>query len=74
MATVREGNKGVLLVVDVQAGVRRESWEVAHVIHELNIAMSWLRYPGRTNGTATAEAIDFANLCRRAAQPASDAT
>jgi len=32
----------------------------AHVIHELNIAMSWLRYPGRRNGTATAEAIDFA--------------
>lgn len=48
--------------------------EAAHLIHELNIAMSWLRYPGRTNGTAMAEAIDFANLCRPAAQPASDAT
>ena len=34
--------------------------EAATVIHDLNIAMSWLSYPGRTNGTATAEAIDFA--------------
>ena len=34
--------------------------EAASVIHDLNIAMSWLSYPGRTNGTATAEAIDFA--------------
>jgi nicotinamidase-related amidase len=33
--------------------------EAASVIHDLNIAMSWLSYPGRTNGTATAEAIDF---------------
>jgi nicotinamidase-related amidase len=31
----------------------------ANIIHELNIAMTWLSYPGRKNGTATAEAIDF---------------
>jgi hypothetical protein len=30
-------------------------------IHELNIAMTWVSYPGRTNGTATAEEVDFAN-------------
>ena len=24
--------------------------------------MTWLNYPGRTNGTATAEEIDFAAL------------
>ena len=42
MATVREGNKAVLLVVDVQV-----------------VAMTWLSYPGRTNGTATAEAVSF---------------
>ena len=152
MATVREGNKGVLLIVDVQVGVMRESWDAprviknvalaleraraqdvpviwvqhtnedlvhaspqwqwvpelvpavdealihktfnsaygaldrgydltliqdAHstvsleldggerieaesVVKELNIAMTWLRYPGRTNGTATAAQIDFA--------------
>ena len=32
MATVREGNKPVLLVVDVQVGVMRESWDAARVI------------------------------------------
>ncbi len=32
MATVREGNKGVLVVVDVQVGVMREAWEAARVI------------------------------------------
>ncbi len=34
--------------------------EAATVIQELNIAMTWLSYPGRTNGTATAEEVDFA--------------
>ena len=34
--------------------------EAANVVQELNIAMKWLSYPGRTNGTATAEEIDFA--------------
>ena len=32
----------------------------ANVIHELNIAMTWLSYPGRTNATATAAEVDFA--------------
>jgi nicotinamidase-related amidase len=31
------------------------------VIEELNIAMTWLAYPGRTNGTACAEDVSFAN-------------
>jgi hypothetical protein len=30
------------------------------MVDDLNIAMTWLRYPGRTNGTATAEEVDFA--------------
>lgn len=34
--------------------------EAANVIDELNIAMTWLKYPGRANCTATAEEIDFA--------------
>jgi nicotinamidase-related amidase len=34
--------------------------EAASVIDELNIAMTWVSYPGRTSGTATAEGIDFA--------------
>ena len=32
MATVREGNKGVLLVVDVQVGVMDESWDAARIV------------------------------------------
>lgn len=35
--------------------------EAANVVAELNIAMTWLRYPGRVNGTATTEAVDFAS-------------
>ena len=34
--------------------------EAANVVHELNIAMTWLCYPGRANGTATTEEVDFA--------------
>lgn len=31
----------------------------ASVVNDLNIAMTWLEYPGRTNRTASAGAIDF---------------
>ena len=34
--------------------------EAANIVADLNIAMTWLRYPGRVNGTATSEAVDFA--------------
>jgi nicotinamidase-related amidase len=34
--------------------------EAATVVRELNIAMTYLGYPGRTNGTATAAEVDFA--------------
>lgn len=30
------------------------------VVREFNISMTWVRYPGRSNGTATADRIDFA--------------
>ncbi len=33
--------------------------EAANIVQELNIAMTWLSYPGRTNGTASAETVDF---------------
>lgn len=33
--------------------------EAANVVKELNIAMTWLSYPGRTNGTAAAAEVDF---------------
>jgi nicotinamidase-related amidase len=34
--------------------------EAAGVVDELNVVMTWLSYPGRSNGTATAEEVDFA--------------
>jgi nicotinamidase-related amidase len=34
--------------------------QASSVVDELNVAMKWLSYPGRRNGTATAEAVDFA--------------
>ncbi len=34
--------------------------EAEDIVRELNVAMTWLSYPGRANGTATAEAVDFA--------------
>ncbi len=33
--------------------------EASNVIDELNVCMTWVSYPDRTNGTATAEKIDF---------------
>ena len=34
--------------------------EATNVIDELNVAMTWVSYPGRTSGCAKAEEIDFA--------------
>lgn len=34
--------------------------EAADMIRELNVAMQWLSYPGRTNRTVTAAALDLA--------------
>jgi nicotinamidase-related amidase len=36
--------------------------EAASVIHDLNLVMEWVSYPGRTNTTALAEAFDFSTL------------
>ena len=33
--------------------------EAKSVIDELNIAMTWLTYPGRTNSAAPAEEVNF---------------
>ncbi len=43
--------------MELSNGVRIEA---ATIIQELNIAMNWLSYPGRTSGTATAEEVEFA--------------
>jgi nicotinamidase-related amidase len=43
--------------MDLQDGTRIEA---ARVVDELNIAMQWLRYPGRVNNTVVAAEVDFA--------------
>jgi len=44
--------------MDLEDGGRVEA---SQVIQDLNIAMQWLRYPGRSNRTAAAEQLDFAH-------------
>jgi len=46
MATVREGNKGVLLIVDVQAGVVRDAWEADRVVKNVAQAVERARASG----------------------------
>jgi len=36
------------------------SIDARDIIQEFNVAMTWLSYPGRTNGTTTTEELDFA--------------
>jgi nicotinamidase-related amidase len=36
--------------------------EAADIVRELNIAMSWVSYPGRVSATAAAEDVDFDDL------------
>ena len=42
--------------IELENGIRIEA---ANIIRELNIAMTWLSYPGRTNSTASVEEIVF---------------
>ncbi len=46
MATVREGNKAVLLVVDVQVGVMGDAWEGPRVIKNVALAVERARAKG----------------------------
>jgi len=43
MATVREGNKSVMVVVDVQVGVMKEAWEAQRVIQNVSRAVERAR-------------------------------
>ena len=43
MATVREGNKPVMVVVDVQVGVMKEAWEAQRVIRNVSRAVERAR-------------------------------
>ena len=46
MATVREGEKSVLLVVDVQVGVMRSAWEAGRIIDNIGLAVEKARRQG----------------------------
>ena len=46
MATIREGNRTVLLVVDVQVGVMRTAWDTPQIIKNINIAVEKARSQG----------------------------
>jgi nicotinamidase-related amidase len=46
MATLREGNNGVLVIVDVQVGVMREAWDAARVIANVAHAVARARAQG----------------------------
>lgn len=46
MATIREGNKAVLLVVDVQVGVVATAWEAPRIIENIVMAVEKARSQG----------------------------
>jgi nicotinamidase-related amidase len=46
MATVRAGNKSVLVVVDVQVGVVQDAWEASRIIKNVNLAVEKARGQG----------------------------
>jgi len=46
MATVREGNKPVMIVVDVQVGVMKEAWAAQRVIKNISRAVERARFEG----------------------------
>ena len=45
--------------IDIENNIKIEA---VNIIRELNIAMTWLSYPGRTNNTVSVDDIDFAVL------------
>jgi nicotinamidase-related amidase len=46
MATIREGNKAVLLVVDVQVGAMRTAWDTPRIIKNINTTVEKARSQG----------------------------
>jgi nicotinamidase-related amidase len=46
MATVRDGNTGVLIIVDVQAGVMRELWQAPRIIQNISSVVERARAQG----------------------------
>ncbi|WP_029215055.1 cysteine hydrolase family protein [Kallotenue papyrolyticum] len=46
MATVRAGNKGVLVIIDAQVGVMSDLWEAPRVIQNISCAVARARAQG----------------------------
>lgn len=46
MATIREGNKGALIIVDVQVDVMRGTWQATRIINNINTAVKRAREQG----------------------------
>lgn len=46
MATIREGNKKILLVVDAQVGVMQPTWQAPRIIENIGIAVEKAREQG----------------------------
>jgi nicotinamidase-related amidase len=46
MATIRKGNKAVLLVVDAQVGVMRTVWDAPRIIKNINVVVEKARSQG----------------------------
>jgi nicotinamidase-related amidase len=46
MATIREGNRGVLVVVDVQVGVLHKAWQAERVVANVSRAVERARAAG----------------------------
>ena len=54
LTLVKDGHTAIPMQLEDGTSV-----EAPHVIDDLNIAMRWLEYPGRTNRTVAAQALDF---------------
>lgn len=46
MATVRDGNKGILLIVDAQVGVMQDLWDAPRIIENIGLAVEKARGQG----------------------------
>jgi len=46
MATIRSGNKSVLMIVDVQVGVMKVCWDAERIIGNINLAVEKARSQG----------------------------
>jgi len=46
MATIREGDKAALLIVDVQVGVMRNVWEAPRIVNNINTVVDKARKEG----------------------------